>query len=249
MSILGASPNAPYFFPDGSSVSYVAATMLGTAHPDNPYVGTAARLMYNPIYEFGPGAFSARAHSERYLLGVKGVASGWDYDTAVLFSQSRQSDTAEKMINRLVSNALLNPTAANVPQRPARPTPRCPLEPSGASARTPLNLPAIWRAARGPGRARLRAQRGMTSGARQPARTGVSVALGAEYRRGEQPARVRRPGQLPPVLPLTTYAGSRGVFRRYVETLLPIVAQLEANAALRYDHIPMPARHRRPGWP
>jgi iron complex outermembrane receptor protein len=53
----------------------------------------------------GPATFSSRAHSERLLVGLKGEASAWEYDTAILFSQSRQTDNAEARMNRLVSNA------------------------------------------------------------------------------------------------------------------------------------------------
>ena len=38
----------------------------------------------------------------------------WDYDTGVVYSEARQTDTSTKTLNWRVKNALLNPTAANV---------------------------------------------------------------------------------------------------------------------------------------
>jgi iron complex outermembrane recepter protein len=237
------APNGLVYLPDGSSASNAAATMLGANHPDNPYAGTAARLVYNPIHEIGPSAFSSSAHSERYLLGLKGNASGWDYDTAVLFSQSRQTDTAESAINLLVSNALLNPTAANVAAAAAA-SPAYAVLPAGTVWRigenAALNSPAMYAALlANQTRDGFARNTGFdVKGTREVGQLDggpIGVALGAEYRREEN--------SLPNFtglgsfigLPLNTYAGSRGVFGAYAEALFPVVAQFEANAALRYD--------------
>ena len=107
-------PSGGYFLPNGNVVSQTAVTQLGASHPDNPYFGTAARLSYNPIAEIGPRTNSSSSRSVRLLGGLKGTMGVWDYDAGFQFSESKQKDTAEKVINWRVSNALLNPTAANV---------------------------------------------------------------------------------------------------------------------------------------
>ena len=44
----------------------------------------------------------------------KGTWQTWDFDTGLVYSAAQQTDTSTKTLNWRVSNALLNPTAANV---------------------------------------------------------------------------------------------------------------------------------------
>ena len=87
-------PSGTIFTPAGDVLSNTAATQLGATHPDNPYLGTAARLSYNPGFEIGPNVTSSDSHTVRFVAGVKGTVSTWDYDTAVSYSEVKQTDTA-----------------------------------------------------------------------------------------------------------------------------------------------------------
>ncbi len=111
---LAPSPAGGYFQPDGVVVSQTAVTQLGAAHPDNPYFGTAARLSYNPQFDTGVQGTDSKSHSTRFVAGVKGTLGSWDFDTALSYSEAKQTDTSTKLLNWRVKNALLNPTAANV---------------------------------------------------------------------------------------------------------------------------------------
>jgi len=232
------------FLPDGSVVSNAAATMLGAAHPDNPYLGTAARLMYNPIYEIGPSAVSSRANSWRVQAGVRGAVSGWDLDSGVQFSESRQTETFERRIDRLVSNALLNPSAPNRAAAAAESAAYAAL-PAGTIWRigenASLNSSAMYGALLAdPSRSGFARNTGIDFRAARDIGTlaggAIGLAVGAEFRREES--------DLPTIpgmgtyigIPLTTYGGSRNVFGAYAETVFPIVKHFETSAALRFDN-------------
>src|SRR5207237_342250 len=96
-----------------NSVISNSAVTLGPTHPDNPYFGTAARLRYT-VADIGPLINDSDSKFVRLLTGVKGTFGSWDYDSAFLYSESRQTDTSLNTVNRDAVNALLNPTAANV---------------------------------------------------------------------------------------------------------------------------------------
>ena len=61
--------------------------MLGAAHPDNPYFGTAARLMYLPQFDTGTPQVNSKSDAYRFVAGVKGTWNAWDFDTGVVYSR------------------------------------------------------------------------------------------------------------------------------------------------------------------
>jgi len=116
-----------------------AGVSLGAAHPDNPYFGSDARLRYLAI-DNGPRIRNGESDFYRVLVGVKGTAAEWDYDSAFLYSETKGHDVRTGYLQRDVTFALLNPSAANVAAGPppaAPPTPPCRREACGGSPRTP----------------------------------------------------------------------------------------------------------------
>jgi iron complex outermembrane receptor protein len=236
-------PSGNIFFPNGDVVANNAATQLGASHPDNPY-NAAARLSYNPVNEIGANTTSSKSHSVRVTAGLKGTVANWDYDTGITYSESKQTDTSEKRINWRVSNALLNPTAANVAAARAN---------SAAYAALPAGT--VWRIGEN---AHLNSPEMYAALLQDQSREGFSrnygidgkisrefgkleggpigVAIGMEAR--------RESNNLPLYaglgnyigLSLTGYGGERDIFATYGEVLLPVTKRLELNAALRYDH-------------
>lgn len=237
-------PGGNINFPTGDVRSNAAATQLGATHPDNPYFGTAARLSYNPGLEIGPATIRASSHSERVTAGLKGNWAAWDYDTGFTFSQSKQTDNAEKRINWRVSNALLNPTADNIAAATAI-SPAYAALPAGTVWRigenASLNSTAMYNALLGDqsrhGDSRqygvdfkVSREFGQLPGG------AMGVAFGVEAR--------HETNQLPLYsglgdyigIPLTTYGGDRNIYAGFGEVLLPVSTKLELNAALRFDH-------------
>jgi iron complex outermembrane receptor protein len=245
VQITGIVPNGTIIGRDGSVSSNAAAFQLGAAHPDNPYFGTAARLSYNPTNEIGARVISSDSHTVRFTAGLKGTMLGnWDYDTAIHYSEAKQTDTQERAINWRVANALVNPTAANVAAASAN---------SAAYAALPAGT--IWRIAE---------NSNLNSAAMYDAllvdqdRSGssklmyvdfkastflgkleggdIGLALGAEFRREENELGFYNGLGDYIGLSYTAYAGKRNIFATFAEINAPITKQLEAIAALRFDN-------------
>ncbi len=238
-------PSGTIFTPTGDVLSNVANTMLGATHPDNPYLGTAARLSYNPGFDIGPNITQSDSHTVRFVAGVKGSAANWDYDTALSYSEVKQTDVAERRINWRVSNALLNPTnAAAVAAATANSAAYAALPPGSVwriGENASLNNPAIYNA--------LLADQSRSGYSRQygvdfKASTevgkldggAIGLAVGGELRHEEN--------NLPYYtglgdyigVSLTKYGGDRNIAALYTEALFPVTKRLELSAALRGDH-------------
>lgn len=242
---LPASASGGFFTPDGVVVSQAAPTQLGAAHPDNPYFGTAARLVYqNPFEEALAAQTKSRSHTARAVAGLRGTLGTWDFDTAVFFSEVEQKDTSTNLLNWRVKNALLNPTPANVAAATAF-SPEYAALPAGTYWRigenAGLNSPALYRA--------LLADKSRKGDSQQYgvdfkastqfgslAGGPIGVAVGGEWRHEE--------ANLPLYdglgdfvgLSLTAYGGKRNIYAGFGEVLLPVFKTLELTAALRYDN-------------
>ena len=240
-----ATPAQAFFFrPNGLVVSQTAATQLGAAHPDNPYFGTAARLMYNPQFDTGITSVDSEGRSTRLVAGVKGTLAAWDFDTALSYSESKQTDTQINVVNWRVKNALLNPTAGNVAAATAF-SPQYAALPAGTYWRigenASLNSRELYAALLADkDREGVSRQYGLDfKASREFGKLeggAIGVAVGGEIRRtfnnlNQWDGQGNFQG-----LSLTSYNGERDIAAAYTEVLLPVSKQLELNAALRFDH-------------
>ena len=243
---LAISPSAAVFQKDGSVLSQTAATQLGAAHPDNPYFGTAARLMYNPQFDTGITGTNSESRTLRGLVGIKGTFTGttWNYDSAVSFAESKQTDTATNVMNWRVKNALLNPTAANVAAATAI-SPEYAALPAGTFWRigenANLNSPAMYNALlanksrEGISRTygidfKVEGEIGKVDGGP------IGLAVGVEARR-ETIDLPQWEGQGDYTgLSLTSYGGGRTITAAYAEISLPLTKTLEFSPAIRFDN-------------
>lgn len=243
VQITSLVPSGTIFFANGDVASNTAATLLGATHPDNPY-NAAARLSYNPGLEIGPRTITSSAHSQRIVAGVKGTWNAWDFDTAFTYSESKQTDTAEKVINWRVSNALLNPTAANIAAATANSAAYAALPPGtvwriGENAY--LNSPAMYAALlQNQSRAGFSKQYGVDAkvsreiGKLDGGPIGLAIGFEARKESNELPLYSGLGDYIG--LSLTGYGGERNIYAAYTEVLLPVTKRLELNAAVRYDH-------------
>ena len=238
------TPSGGYYTADGVVHSQTAVTQLGAAHPDNPYFGTAARLAYNPLLEFGVPTVNSSSHSERFSATLKGTYAGFDFDTGLIWSEAQQTDVSGKTINWHVKNALLNPTAANVADATANSAAYAAL-PAGTYWRigenAGLNSQALYNALLADqhrdGFSRLYGVDAKVSKEFGQLPGGpIGIAVGVEARR-ESNALPLYSGLGDYIgLSLTAYGASRDIYATYVEANLPVIKQLEVDAALRYDH-------------
>ncbi len=222
-----------------------AGMSLGASHPDNPYFGSAARLRYLST-DTGPRINHVTADFDRLVLGVKASAAGWDFDSGLLHSQTRNESRRSGYLQRDVAFALLNPTPANVAAATA-----------GSPAYAALPAGSLWRIAENAGlnSAALYAALSPEISAAARSKTtqldlrasrdlvdleggALALAIGAELRRESirlDPMTGTERGNIIG-LGYSAYDGARTLRAAYAELLAPITKTLEANAALRVDH-------------
>jgi iron complex outermembrane receptor protein len=75
-------------FPGGvvNAGSGPGAVVLGPTHPQNPFAANA-RLRY-AAFDVGPRTSNSDNTFTRFVVGLKGKGFGWDYDTALLHSET-----------------------------------------------------------------------------------------------------------------------------------------------------------------
>jgi iron complex outermembrane receptor protein len=223
-----------------------AGIALGAAHPDNPYLGTPARLRYLAA-DVGPRVSSIDSTFLRWVGGAKGTSFGWDWDSALLFSHGSVWNNQRGFLQRDVAFALLNPTAANVAAAIA-----------GSPAYAALPAGTIWRIAENAGlnSPAMYAALSPTIGNRARTKVGqidfkatrqlwqlpggaLGVAAGAEWRHELtelDPTTGTERGNIIG-LGYSAYSGSRNVFALYGEALAPVWKGVELTAAIRWDHL------------
>jgi len=221
-----------------------AGVQLGASHPDNPYFGSAARLRYLP-FDVGPRESEISSTFIRALVGARGRYADWDWDSSLLYSQSKVSNDRKGYLQRDATFALLDPSAANVAAALANP---------GYAALPPgtfwriaenagLNAPGVY-AALSPtisndahtkiAQVDVKATRefGKLAGG------ALGVAVGAEFRHESaelEPTAGTERGNIIG-LGYSAYDGQRNVTALYGELLAPVLPGVEITGAMRYDH-------------
>ena len=221
-----------------------SAVALGAAHPDNPYFGRSARLRYL-AWDVGPRISNVDSNFYRALAGVKGTAGGWDIDTALLYSATKVSNDRTGYLQRDVTFALLNPSAANVAA--AMKNPRYAALPAGS----------VWRIGENAGLNSKELYAALSPTISNDAKTSITqidfkasrelakweagslgLALGGEYRHAStrlDPTQGTDTGNIIG-LGYSAYDGKRNESALYGELSIPLLKTLEAQTALRWDH-------------
>ena len=218
---------------------------LGATHPDNPYFGTAARLRYS-AYDVGPRRQATTNQFSRALVGFKGTAFGWDFDTAVSYSRDKLENKRNGFLQIDVLNALLNPTAANVATARANSAAYAAL-PAGTFYRigenAGLNSTAVYQAlsptifAYGKSVEALADFKASRELFTLPGGA-LAIALGAEARHEQNSLTPGTGTERANTLGLgySAYDLSRNVQAAYAELVAPVIKSVELSAAGRYDH-------------
>jgi iron complex outermembrane receptor protein len=223
-----------------------AGVALGPDHPDNPYLGSEARLRYLAA-DLGPRYSTIPSMFVRWVGGLKGTNLGWDWDTALLFSRSAVSNRQTGYLQRDVAFAMLNPTPANVAAATA-----------GSAAYAALPPGTYWRIGENAGLNSAAAYAALSPEISNDARSkvaqldfkgtrefegllpggAVGIALGGEWRHERTELRPTTGTERGNIIGLgySAYAGGRNVFALYGEALAPVIRNVEVTAALRWDH-------------
>ncbi|MFO1398353.1 MAG: TonB-dependent receptor [Burkholderiales bacterium] len=223
------STRAIWYDPSRQSIQSSLNIYLPVGHPDNPFSanGQFARLYYTDG-ALGGSSASYDTGTQRYLLGVKGTTSGWDWDVAGLYIRS---DTDVTRRNTYSYSRLLQGLAGAGPYGYYR---------IGAAAS--LNDPAVydWIA---PDRSYTAVAQDTVVDAKASrdvyalAGGNLALAVGYEFRR-EELSNPGLPGQDTGDVVGLGYAvafGARNVNAIYAELYAPLLKNLEVTAALRYD--------------
>ena len=196
------------------------AMILPASHPDNTF--GVDRVLYYRAYELGNG-HDTDNRVFRGLVGLQGSHYGWDWDTGLLYTESKLKNTNLGFIVYDTMQAALNNGTYRVnspnttdPSVLAAVSPRLETEPK--SSVTSIDFKAS--------RELMKLDGGS-----------LGLALGAEYRKEK--------ANNPPVpgtdtasivgLGYSAFDMSRNVWAVYGEVVAPVTKWLELNAALRYD--------------
>ena len=221
-----------------------AAVALGATHPDNPYFGTTARLRYL-AGDVGPRVSNSESDFNRFVLGLKGSVADWDFDTAFLYSSSKGSTARTGYLQRDVTFALLNPSAANVAAARA-----------GSAAYAALPAGSVWRIAENGGLNSAALYAALSPTITDSSKTTttqvdfkatrefgqlaggkIGVAVGAEVRKEQVELTPTTGTERGNIIGLgySAYKGDRNVLGVYGEALFPVTKTIELSAAIRGD--------------
>lgn len=235
-----------------AGVANNAGVSLGAGHPDNPF-GAAARLRYMAA-DVGPRISEIESDFQRFVGGLKGSAFEWDFDTAVLYSQNKVSNTRTGYLNRDVAFALLNPNGVNDRNTALTNAQYAALTSAAYAALPPgtvwrigenaaLNSPAMY-AALSPaisndGKTKtyqidFRASREFGQLPGGP----LGIAFGGEARYESAYLEPTSGTESSNIIGLgySAYGGNRKLYAIYGELLAPLTKTVELSAALRADH-------------
>src|SRR3989454_48604 len=224
-------------FPGGpvNASSGAGAVGLGATHPQNPF-GAFARLRYS-AWDVGPRKSDSDNDFTRFVVGLKGKGFGWDYDTALLHSETDFKQVRHGFLRYSAVKDYLNGTNVSG------------LNPTLAFWRigtdAGLNSPSVYSAIsptiQSTAKTKMqildfKASRELMPWAGGP----LSVAVGGELRHEEAkltPQTFTDQGDIIG-LGFSAYDGKRDIKAVYAEVLAPVHKTVELSAALRQDKYP-----------
>ncbi len=224
-------------FPGGpvNASSGPGAVVLGATHPQNPF-GAPARLRYS-AWDVGPRTSNSDNNFTRLVVGLKGKGFGWDYDTALVHSETdftqvrhnflRYSAVRDFLAGTNVSG--LNPTLAFW----------------RVGAQAGLNSPSLYSVIsptiQSTAHTKMQILDLKASRELMPLPGGpLSVAVGGELRHEQAmltPQTFTDKGDIIG-LGFSAYEGRKDIKAAYAEVLAPVHKTIELSAALRQDKYP-----------
>jgi iron complex outermembrane receptor protein len=216
------NPSGVINFGSGAGTTIV----LAANHPQNPY-GVPVRVRYS-AFDVGPSTRSADNSFNRFVIGAKGAAMGWDFDTAYVHSESKLDLNYSNMLNmNVVKDALGNSASPYFPYYIGTQASKNP-----ASLYAAMVTNAVSHSTTKVDIVDFKASRELfelPGGA-------MGLAVGAEHRR-EKLDNPSLSGTLDGSINSSYVAakGNENVSAVFVEVAAPVIKTVELNAALRYD--------------
>jgi iron complex outermembrane receptor protein len=217
-----ANPSGVLNFGSGTGTTIV----LAPTHPQNPY-GVPVRVRYS-AFDVGPSTRSADNSFNRFVIGAKGAAMGWDFDTAYVHSESKLDLNYSNMLNmKVLKDALGNAASPYFPyylgaQASKNPASLYAAMVTNATSHSTTKVDIVdFKASREVFQ--------LPAGA-------VGLAVGAEHRREklDNPSLSgTKDGSIN-----SSYVAAKGdekVSAVFLEVVAPVISTVELNAAMRYD--------------
>lgn len=200
----------------------------GRYYPTGLFPGYSGALALNlRLVEAGGRTNEVEADTTRLVLGAKGLAGGWDYNTALNFSESKVTDAyIDGYVRTDEFNSFFRSGALN------------PFGPSDAAALATLQGLKVHDDARKSKGSTLSFDARASRELFEMGGGAAALALGYEFRREKlafRPSELLRNGQIRGEGAATAFDGSREVNAVFSELNLPISRSLEAQLALRHD--------------
>ena len=202
------------------------AVVLAPSHPDNVVGGD--RLRYSAV-DVGARVTNVDNRFVRVLAGLQGTIADWDYQTAVLHSETDLTSVRNGFLRySVVRSALGDPASPFFPWR--------------IGANSNLNSPALYAAlsppiqAEGKGKVDLidlKVTRELMALPGGP----MALAMGTEYRRDSASLTPYTYTDVGDIIGLgySAFDGGQNLFAAYAEVLAPVFKGLELSGAVRYD--------------
>ncbi|WP_229474423.1 TonB-dependent receptor [Pseudoduganella lurida] len=208
-------------------INYGNLNLLAASHPQNPF-GAPARVRYIAT-DIGPSERKADNEFRRFVVGVKGSALGWDYDTGFTYSDSKLDLEYTNMLNmNVLQQALSNPASQYFPYYLGTQASKNP-----ASLYAALVVDAMSHSKTSLSVVDFKATRELPIAL--PGGN-IGLAVGAEHRR-EKVSNPSLSGSENGSINSSYVAafGDAKVSAIYAEILAPLLKSLELSAAVRYD--------------
>ena len=192
-------------------------TILPIGHPDNPFPNARASVAYR--FENAPSGTETLNQNGRLLAGLQGSAMNWDWESAVLYNESRRADSYNGRLYLPALRTLNN--GATLAQLSANPELFKSTESNDKASILQFDVKANTTFGQLPGGA-------------------IGVAVGAEVRREKlsmQPDPLLASGQIFG-LANTIIDGERDVKSGFVEFRTPFLKNFEMDFAGRWDKYP-----------
>ncbi|RZA35146.1 MAG: TonB-dependent receptor, partial [Lysobacteraceae bacterium] len=204
------------------------ATVLGPNHPDNPFTGNAVRLRY-AAFDVGPRIINNDSEMVRFLVGTRGTRGAWDYDAALMHSETSLTNTRNGFLQ--YSHVLTALTDPNSPVGYWRIG-----DNAGLNSQALYDYISPTITAKGDTKLDVfdakasRTIADLAGGA-------MGLALGVEWRRQSVSLTPQTFTDLGDIIGLgySSYAGTEEVGSAYAELVAPVTESLELNAAVRFD--------------
>jgi outer membrane receptor protein involved in Fe transport len=205
-----------------------AGLTVPITHPDNPFPdATSIVIRRFRTVDVGPRQWSIESDNLRGVLGLRGTFNDWHWEVAAQRARAESEQTGSRKQGWVRTDYLQQQIDAGA------------YNPFGTTFNSPEVIDAITTSLVRQGMSQLTAYTGQIDGSlmEMPAGT-LGFAAGAEYREEsikDQPDEQFRRGLIFGTEAVAASA-ARDIWSAYVEFNVPVIENLDLNAALRYDH-------------